>query len=1269
MNIYPRFIPPGSGYVDYESIKDNKHIGLYYHMDWDTSKTGQPISYYHPYYLHHIYDNVLSLRDPVTAASIELGIGKHLLEVVRFANGNNLGYSNERVGVGYFLQLGVSGNPSWWLGNSGLYSTTVNSGIACVSMSTDYLIVTSGYFNEMSRFAIDASNNVLDISSAGSGYIDKIDDVFERWSFSYGNVYTIDSINLLSGVLTVDNLGSGSMTTSNDITFFNNLLMKDVNVGSGILSGFFDTYQLNGVDDESLVTYNVNGHSHNCSGWSSTSTDTIIVGNTIFDGRYFYSLNKTQLLRLDSRRTSINWTPIKSYTSARVTFNSSTRVYKDKTNLNVVNSNWAPRIDNKVPIGIPNVKLGDKVATINELIVYGFVGDSQLRISDGRTFALSGPIQSQDEFYFINNDLYFIHSVVGYVYIYQFNGLVWKNWSYSLGRNILYSSCVSNHEVFLILQVTRSGVQDVISIIRFNTLGIFRNSGNFKLFGVLKQVSILDHDIFCLVKDWNVNIFNVYIYNFNRPIIYQKLFSNIPTGTLSIYYNSVYNIVQVGKYKKKIYKNKSTSLPLDAIGGVYNLKNNIVVKGTLKSNSTIMALCADSLFREMNPIYKHVFLLEPGRNNETNYSYGGNFTDTFINRYLIDNFIVRAHTYNDLTCSIVYKNSYYFGHRGDISTFLKTNNKFQIGVPAPNMSKKIITKFLPTDQFLYALVQDFDISYKDFTTNKPEAPISNDPEDLDLDTNFIPYIPGPWSIPVTRLYKKAIDKNTWIEDKNFSQLFGLRLIDAITYDNNLYVIAHNSAGSGIVTSKFNITNNTITELSFSGVLKLNESLVGSSERNTTLYEFTPQVDGTFVRDLTTNEYPYVTSANLNGHHEFYLYNHPFGPYVVHDQVEILYQDIQPSSIYGHRQATSSSVSSYDMKNTSNKYLYRTIGITFLREEYPRQGGYPLSYSTTMQTPYMDLNNPNIKIPIQKDNPIIITTNLEDDKFLLKDKITQSSVRNNTHFVTSITHNKNIYIIVQVDQKLKIYSVKDFSNYFYKTTQKTGPTYSYTVDGAETIYGDGVSYAGIIANENFIPSGQYGNTVFLDFVPCELSNTLITELDLSIIVGEESTPLYILGDGDDLFITKPKYENYKHNKRFCTHSTMVVGSNVYLPLTCRIKYPTGKLLTFLLGFFSDGSVGLVDNNNIPTQIVSKPIGRSQFLYKDGKWIISAMSIVDGQPEYISYEDMKKDPIYGPIILKNTPESFGNIFNPNTPKKWIIGEYDIQINDNLNVRETF
>ena len=417
-----------------------------------------------------------------------------------------------------------------------------------------------------------------------------------------------------------------------------------------------------------------------------------------------------------------------------------------------------------------------------------------------------------------------------------------------------------------------------------------------------------------------------------------------------------------------------------------------------------------------------------------------------------------------------------------------------------------------------------------------------------------------------------------------------------------------------------------------------------------------------------------------------------------------------------------------------------------------------------------------------------------------------------YFITSITSNKIIYLLVQVDNYLKIYRISDLNSYHYRTPDM--------LDGSseKTITGD-MSFCGINTYNNYLPYNTSGGaSFFLDFIPCELSNTLVSEVDISKLLGIQSLPpipetyasplidngsysvpattlnitppqtlsfvgngsyspssngsfsvstpsisittpstlsfvgngsfsanttelkisttpvavitdvgsyntlapgeyeyqlsddgmlqwvngvwgprfqsgiesapetgdtisitslkddttlgtasIYILGDGDDLFVQKPSSTKYKHNKRYSTHSTMSIGSTVYVPITCRVNHPTGRLFTFVLGFFSDGSVGIVDNDNIPIQMVTKPMGRTQFLYKDGKYVMSTMKMVDGEKEFVSYDDLKKDITYGDAILKNLPDSFNSIFNTFAKKKWIIGEYDVKVTDNLNVRE--
>jgi hypothetical protein len=679
----------------------------------------------------------------------------------------------------------------------------------------------------------------------------------------------------------------------------------------------------------------------------------------------------------------------------------------------------------------------------------------------------------------------------------------------------------------------------------------------------------------------------------------------------------------------------------------------------MKTKSVVTGLCADSLFVDLIPIYQHLFLLEPGRLDDSPFEYTGDFKDTYISRYVYNTVISDAHTYNDITCSIVFNNTYYFGHRGDISAFLKTGDKFNEPVPT-RLAHQIVAKFLPLDNSLYALVQDFNSGLVDYIWGPPTSPYASETDN----TNYVPFLPGPWSVPVTKLYRKALNQNSWSEDTKFTQQFGLNLIDAISHDNNIYVIAHDRTGSGILSAKYAAGNPDVSGilLSFSGGLLLNESLIGSNMAGTSLFEFVPTTDGRF--ESVSGIYPTGVIADLNGHHEFYLYNHPAGPYVVHDQVEFLYENISPSSIYPWRSSDKYEVQGYVMKNMGDRYSYRTLGITFLKQELPRPPRLGNPLDIPIQIYPVDVNTPNIKITIAKDHPLSVSQSDETNKYVMKDRSVDSACnRNHIHFITSVTHNKVIYLLVQVDQVMKIYAVRDFGDYIYKIPPIGGNPDANAASGVSTVFGE-TSYAGIKTYTNFVPSGTFnsgkaGVPFFLDFVPCDLNNTFVTEFNINDIVGFNPGSVYILGDGDDLFIQKPLSKKYKNNKRFATHSTMAVGSNIYVPITCRVDHPTGRLYTFVLGFFSDGSIGLLN----------KPTGRAQIQFKDGKYVISAMKMTDDSQEYISYRDIQNDPVWGKTILDTIPDQFSKIYNPNASKKWIIGEYDIKIEDNLNVRENF
>lgn len=1273
-NKYPSFVPPASGYVLYPFASETKHLGVYDHMDWDKKLNPiQPVSYYHPFYLHHINDGLLSLRDPVKASTMELGIGRHIAEVAQYVNSSNLGYSNQRIGVSYFKNIGSSGSVTWYNDSNTLKTLTINSGLAAKTITTDLVGIVSGYFSNAAKFSIEASNASMIITSRGVGYIDRLDSKTRQWGFAYGDIKTLGDISLLNSEFKIFNESSGVLDMYKSVVFKGPISTRDLTLGhDGIVSGIFDTYLSVGVADTQLITYSTTGHSHDASGWVYPTSDSALVGNIIFDGRYYYAVGESSILEFDSLGTKENWI---SRPSSVVPFDYNTRVYKDNTNLNIVNSQWVPHVSSFRYTDKYSGRLGDKVATIGELVIFGNIGSDTLQIADGRTFKLTGVIVSTDEFYFIDGNVYFVHTADKQLIIYRFNGKVWKEWNYYLQGQFI-NSCVANSEIYIAQKV---GVK--LAITRFYLIGNFRSVNSYTLYGDPKTVAIFDHDLICLTKDLpgeldryhlgSPNNYSLHVYSLNNPSRYQLLFYNLIRSSIGIFCNSQYVFVQAGPLKRKILKNKSTALTLDAIGGLYDLNGDINVGGSLKSKALIMARCIDSLYVEDSPIYKHMFLLEP----ET-----VTYKDSFINRLVFNQIFSDAHTYNDQTCSVVYDGMYYIGHRGDVTSFLKTGDTLK-NTPS-KLDNKIVAKFLPLNNSLYALVQDFQTATVDFTLNVPSSPNASEYDK----TNFIPYHPGPWSVPVTRLYYKTTGTNTWREDTKYIERYGNNIIDATAHDNNIYIIAHDRSGSGIISSRhsYDQPNPTGILLSFSGVLDLKESFVGPGMLDEPLVEFVPTTDGRFIKPLDgpwSGLYEYRTSPDLNGHHEFYLYNHPIGPYVIHDQVELLYNTVPPSSVFAYRYYGYPTLG-YGIKNKGNKYNYRTISVTFLKQEYTRPKRFGTVYDTIIQLPFTDVNTPNIKIPICIDHPEIITDELENNKYSMKSLAQDSkiSTRKNIHVITSVTRNKNIFILVQIDQSVRIYCIRDFNDYIFKTNKVSKPDDSYFIDWSSnegTIFGEGLSYAGNKTYTNFIPVGEClgvpaftSNSFFLDFIPCDISNSIFTEFNIRDVIDGNSGPVHIFGDGEDLFVDKPKSTNYRYNKRFATHSTMSIGSNLYVPITCRVNHPHGKLYTFVLGFFADGSVGLVDKNEVPIELIGKPMGRSQCVYKDGKYIISATKIADESREYITYREMKNDPVYGQVLLDSVPHDiFTSIYNPFAPKRWIIGEYDVTVNDNLNVRETF
>ena len=1040
----------------------------------------------------------------------------------------------------------------------------------------------------------------------------------------------------------VINSSSGFINTTGDITFQGNLNIRDMNTKTDPISGFHDTYLRIGVSDENVV-YSNTGHNHDASGWSWPSSDSNVIGQIIYDGRYYYAMSDSQILRMDSTGTVDHW---EMYRNLSVTLDSTDRIY-------MANSE-------------PTIAATDKASFshINDITLGATIGDNKIFLSDGRSFKLPTMILDQDEFYQIDGNVYFVQGSLNRIYISKFNGVTWNSYSTSVAGTFV-NSCVSNHEIMIAHKINATKM----GITRFNLVGLFRPLAAYNLYNTGLRVIIKDHDLVIYGKDLiDKSFYTVYVYNINDPTKYQKLLYNLPAGSINIYHNATYIFIQTNTLKSRININKSTNLPFDSIGGLLNLSGNINTTNNFLTKSLVMGLVADSIYRDDVPIYRNKFLLEPGRLDDSQFEYKGDFSDSYISRYAYNKDNIEAGTYNDMTCSVLYNNTYYFGHRGDISSFIKEGTNFKLSNPA-RLGDKIAVKFLPLEKQLYALIQDFKDAENDFVVGLPTSPKAGDTDH----TDFIPYLPGPWSVPFTKLFYKDNVKNTWVEDRKFTEKFGRGIVDAISHDNNLYVFSYDKNNiSGVMSYKFSPSDPSGIALSYSGQLNLFESLVGSNFKNTQLYNFVQESDGSYLRSSSgslIDEYPTTINNNMNAFNEFYVYNHPFGPYIVRDQVEVLYDKISPSSIY----PTTTTIvygptQNYVMTNIGQKYLYRTLDVSFLQQESPRPRAAYNSTDTKPQLPPLNVNSPSIKIPIIKDYPKPITTEMLNNKFIMKDISLETGCnRRNIHFITSVTHNKKIYLLVQIDRTLKIYCIRELGEYFMNVPFSNDPS----VSGVTTVFGDGISYAGIRTNYN---ASQYDMTdayrlpFYLDFIPCEITNTLVTELDIPSVIGFNPGSVYILGDGDDLVIQKSPSTDCHKFKRYSSHTTISVGSNIYLPITCRVNHPTGRLYTFILGFFDDGSVGLVDNSNAPIEIVNRPVGRTQCIYREGRWAISSLSMMDGEKEYINYRDIQSDSVWGKTILDVIPNSFAEIYNPNVKKKWIIGEYDVSINDNLNVRET-
>jgi hypothetical protein len=281
---------------------------------------------------------------------------------------------------------------------------------------------------------------------------------------------------------------------------------------------------------------------------------------------------------------------------------------------------------------------------------------------------------------------------------------------------------------------------------------------------------------------------------------------------------------------------------------------------------------------------------------------------------------------------------------------------------------------------------------------------------------------------------------------------------------------------------------------------------------------------------------------------------------------------------------------------------------------------------------------------------------------MKDRAEQTTnTRKDIHFITSVAFNKTIYLLVQVNSILRVYAVKEFSDYIYRTP----------VSKINTVCGEGLSYAGTKTNENYMSSSDpayavNGNQLCFDFVPCEIKNTLIAEINIKDILPVIGTNGYILGDGDDLYIQKSPSKDYRKNKRYGSHSTFTIAGNLFLSLTIRANHPNGELYNVILGFFSDESVGFVDEENITKVIGEKTTSKLHYTYNNGKYISCYLKMMEDEPISISSSDIKLDTRYTQYMTDYTT-GFSTVYNSFAKKQWVIEEYDIKITDNLNVRE--
>jgi len=260
---------------------------------------------YNPNSIHQIKDNYRTGRLRVNAASIENGIGKSVADIAKYVNRWNLGSSTNRMGVGYFYNIGNASQPV-----SGLI---VNERFYVSNLTTQQLLVHSGVIESCTTYL--STGNLL---------------LYVPCSILNGQVYMSPSgdVTWTTGIINVD-----STVSLSNLTF---------DAGSSV-SGTIDTFDFGGINEGTTINYDpVSGHIHEGSTWKSVASRFDIIAPVCDEGTYQYMFTMMSKVGIILRFDTLASNPKNDLTPfIAMPFASYNMIPNLYTRIDVNGNNWA----------------------------------------------------------------------------------------------------------------------------------------------------------------------------------------------------------------------------------------------------------------------------------------------------------------------------------------------------------------------------------------------------------------------------------------------------------------------------------------------------------------------------------------------------------------------------------------------------------------------------------------------------------------------------------------------------------------------------------------------------------------------------------------------------------------------------------------------------------------------------------------------------------------------------------------------------------------